>query len=73
MRASAKMFSTEGSLNIKYLHSKQLYISGEYLEAIQELEEIIDYKQTVKKDIHPNYFKIYNRLGIIYKYMGKQI
>jgi hypothetical protein len=38
MRVSAKMFLTEDSLNIKYLHSKQLYISGEYLEAIQELE-----------------------------------
>jgi CHAT domain-containing protein/Tfp pilus assembly protein PilF len=69
---SAKMFSTEDSLNIKYLHSKQLYVSGKYSEAIQVLEEIIDFKQTVKKDIHPNYFKIYNRLGIIYKYMGKQ-
>ncbi|NOQ27837.1 MAG: CHAT domain-containing protein [Bacteroidales bacterium] len=51
--------------NAKYFNS-----TGKYSLAIDALKQAITLKETANTDTHPEYFKIYNRIGIAYRAQG---
>lgn len=53
-----------------YDSSKIYYAAGEYSKAIRVLNKVLSFKKNMPNDSKPEYFKIYNLLGVIYKKQG---
>ncbi len=53
-----------------YESTKRYYTSGNYEKAIMGLREILKIKKNTGIDTEPKYFKVYNRLGLVYKKQG---
>ncbi len=53
-----------------YGNAKVNYQKGEYIKSLQSLDSILIIKGKMVKDTTPEYFKIYNLLGVIQKQMG---
>jgi len=58
-------------INTLYDSSRYYYKTGNYNLAINILNKAIRLKELQNSDYSPEYFKIYNRLGIVYKLQGK--
>jgi CHAT domain-containing protein/Tfp pilus assembly protein PilF len=57
-------------VNILYDSTKVYYINGNYNRAINDLNKILLLKSKISKDTKPEYFKVYNRLGLVHKRKG---
>ena len=53
-----------------YTNAKVLYTTGDFDNAIKKLNKILLLKDKISKDTKPEYFKVYNRLGLVYKKQG---
>ncbi|NOU19718.1 MAG: CHAT domain-containing protein [Bacteroidales bacterium] len=62
--------SDNDRLNTLYENSKNYYAIGDYFNALRDLNEILLLKSKMNGDSNPEYFKVYNRLGLIYKKQG---
>ncbi|NVO10428.1 MAG: CHAT domain-containing protein [Bacteroidales bacterium] len=66
----AQQFTDTSYVNILYDSSKVNYTAGDYPNAIRDLNRILLLKSKMPEDSNPEYFKVYNRLGLIYKKQG---
>ncbi|NVO11656.1 MAG: CHAT domain-containing protein [Bacteroidales bacterium] len=57
-------------INILYDSSRIFYVSGDYSSAIRDLSKILTLKGKMSSDYKPEYFKVYNRLGLVYRRRG---
>ncbi|NVO11887.1 MAG: CHAT domain-containing protein [Bacteroidales bacterium] len=57
-------------INTLYDSSRIYYLSGDYNHAIRDLSRILTLKDKLPNDYKPEYFKVYNRLGLVYKKQG---
>jgi len=53
-----------------YDSSKVYYTHGNYTKAVENLQETLSLKKKSGVDYEPQYFKVYNRLGLVYKKNG---
>ena len=53
-----------------YEQAKVDYLKGDYDSSLQNLQEVLWIKNQSQDDINPEYFKVYNRLGIVHKKRG---
>ena len=57
-------------LAILYDSTKVYYKAGYYNKAINDLNKVLEQKKALDADNDPHYYKIFNRLGIIYRKKG---
>lgn len=69
-KVAAQQLYNEGYINILYDSTKTFYKNGDYNRAIKDLNRILIIKSKLSNDNKPEYFKVYNRLGIIYRQQG---
>ncbi len=55
---------------VYYDSAKSLYNSGQYHNAIKKLDEALKLKKSDTADNYPEYYRIYNRCGIVYYSLG---
>ncbi|NOQ28130.1 MAG: CHAT domain-containing protein [Bacteroidales bacterium] len=53
-----------------YANSRVLHSSGDFDNAIKDLNKILLLKNKMHVDTEPEYFKVYNRLGLVYSEQG---
>ncbi len=57
-------------INLLYDSSKLYYSYGEYRNAVKDLNRILLLKAKMLNDTEPEYFRVYNLLGVVYKELG---
>ena len=64
--------NNEDKVEIKdlYDNAKNFINRGKYSLAIDALKQVITLKEITNTDTYPEYFKIYNRIGIIHGEQG---
>jgi len=50
-----------------YVNAKVLYTAGDFDNAIKDLNKILLLKNKMHVDTEPEYFKVHNRLGSVYR------
>ncbi len=69
-KLGAQQLTDKNYLTKLYDSTKVLYQSGDYNGAIDGLNEILLLKGEMPNDIQPAYYKVFNRLGVIFKRQG---
>ncbi|NOU17715.1 MAG: CHAT domain-containing protein [Bacteroidales bacterium] len=66
----AQQFTDASYINILYDSSKVYYTAGDYINAIKDLNKILLLKDKMTSDTKPEYFRVYNLFGLVYKKQG---
>jgi CHAT domain-containing protein/predicted negative regulator of RcsB-dependent stress response len=66
----AQSFADTNDAKHLYDNSRVLYSVGDFDKAIKDLNEILLLKNKMHVDTEPEYFKVYNRLGLVYRIQG---
>ncbi|HAF29516.1 MAG TPA: hypothetical protein DCG75_10755 [Bacteroidales bacterium] len=69
-KLSAQQMPDTNYIKILYDSTKVFYANGDYNNAIDDLNKIILLKRKIPNDINPEYFKVFNRMGLVYKQKG---
>jgi len=69
-RVTAQQITDTVDAKVLYDSAKVYYRNIKYNEAIQFFNKILLLKSRIPEDISPEYFKVYNWLGLIYKKQG---
>jgi tetratricopeptide (TPR) repeat protein len=69
-KLNAQSLADTSDTNILYDSSKVHYSIGDFNNAIQILNKILKIKSKELHDTNPKYFRVYNRLGYVYKIQG---
>ena len=69
-KTSAQQLPNTTYIKILYDSTKFFYTNGDYNSAIKDLNKILLLKSKIPNDTKPEYFKVYNRLGLVYKRKG---
>jgi len=66
----AQQVTDTDKIDALYDSSKVYYAAGNYSNAVKELNRIILLKGKMASDTKPEYFRVYNLLGLVYKELG---
>jgi len=69
-RVGAQQLVDTNYASILFDSSKVYYAAGNYNNAIKDLNKILLLKNKIPKDSKPEYFRVYNLLGVVYKNQG---
>ena len=69
-KVAAQQITDTNYAKVLYDSAKVYYRNTNYNDAIQYFNKILLLKSKIPEDINPEYFKVYNWLGLIYKKQG---
>jgi len=66
----AQQYGSASNISLLYDSSKAYYAAGDYNSALRVLNRILALKNNISEDINPEYFRVYNLLGLVHKEHG---